>query len=332
MTVYFDSRWIGEHGIGRFAREVRAALPDAVDIESARKPSSPLDPFALAWRLARLRKGDVFYSPGYNAPAAGTTPFVFTIHDLNHIEFPGARSAAKSAYYRYVMRPACRRARAVLTVSEYSRRRIAEWSGVDIRRIHNVGNGVDRRLNPQGERFAHPRPYLLCVSNRRPHKNERRTLEAFAAIAARVPHDLLFIGAGTPELEAWIASLGVADRVHFVGRVGDEGLASLYRTADAVVFVSLYEGFGLPVIEAQASGSPVVTSNVTSLPEIAGDGAVLVDPTDTAAIALALAAVLGDPALRSTLIERGHANAQRYSWDRTAARVRSVIEACRDDA
>lgn len=331
MTLYFDSRWIGEHGIGRFAREVRAALPEAVDIESGRKPSSPVDPVALALRLARLRKGDVFYSPGYNAPIVCSVPFVFTIHDLNHIEFSGARSAAKSAYYRFVMRPACRRAHAVLTVSEYSRRRIAEWSGVDIRRIHNVGNGVDRRLGPQGERFAHPRPYLLCVSNRRPHKNERRTVEAFAGIAARVPHDLLFVGDSSLELEALVTSLHLIDRVHFVGRVGDDCLASLYRAAEAVVFVSLYEGFGLPVIEAQASGCPVVTSNVTSLPEIAGDGAILVDPLDTAGIASALMAVLTDQGLRSTLVERGQANAQRYSWGRTAERVRAVIEACCDD-
>jgi glycosyltransferase involved in cell wall biosynthesis len=328
MELLFDGRWDGEHGIGRFAREMRARLPVAHELRARIAPWSPVDPAHLALRLLSAPRAALFYSPGYNAPLASPVPFVFTIHDLNHIRFPDARTALKTLYYERVMKPACRRARAVVTVSAYSRADICAWSGLPPERVVDVGNGVGAQFVPAGERLAHPRPYVLCVGNRKPHKNEQRSLAAFAGIAARVPHDLLFTGAPTPQLLQAVQARGLSGRVGFLGTLDDRRLAAAYRGAGAVLFVSLYEGFGLPVIEAQACGAPVISSDVCSLPEVAGGAALLVDPRSSSAIAAALDAVLTDPELTQRLVLAGQANCARYSWERTGAALRGVLAAC----
>jgi glycosyltransferase involved in cell wall biosynthesis len=328
MKLFFDARWIGDHGIGRFAREVRARLPDVCDLSAAASPSSPFDTAYLAMCLRALPSNAFFYSPGYSAPLATRVPFVFTIHDLAHIDFPGSRTALKAFYYERIMKPACRRARAVLTVSEYSKARIRDWSGVNPARIINVGNGVARSFCTSGNTYAHPRPYVLCVGNRKPHKNELRMLRAFAAVAHRVPHDLLFSGLRSGDLSHEIGALHLEDRVAFVGHVSDQQMACLYRGASALLFASLYEGFGLPVIEAMSCGTPVIVSNVCALPEVAADAALLVDPRSVEEIAAALARLLSDSSLSQTLIRRGVANARRYTWERTGSAVLQAIEAC----
>jgi glycosyltransferase involved in cell wall biosynthesis len=325
MALIFDARWIGDHGIGRFAREVRKGLGSAQDLSGGPKPSSPLDSAYLMWKLLPAARTSVFLSPGYNAPGTSRLPFVFTLHDLTHIDSPETRSRSKALYYQHFLKPACHRARTILTVSEYSRARIAEWSGLDAKRIVNVGNGVDKHFRPDGERFTRPRGYLFVVGNRRPHKNEARTLAAFAAVAHRFPHDLVFLGEPSPALVEQAKAAQLESRVIFLGRVDDERLAATYRGADAVMFASLHEGFGLPVVEAQASGTPVITSRDTSLPEIAGGAAILVDPRSTEAISDAIERVLESAELRQSLVNSGLVNATRYSWERTAGLVRDVM-------
>jgi glycosyltransferase involved in cell wall biosynthesis len=303
-------------------------LPVARELHAPVAPWSPLDPAHLSLRLLSAPRSALFYTPGYNAPLACAVPFVFTIHDLNHIRFPEARSALKTLYYERIMKPACLRARAVVTVSKYSKADICAWSGLPPERVVDVGNGVGATFAPEGERFAHPRPYVLCVGNRKPHKNEQRSVAAFARIAARLPHDLLFTGAPTPQLLQAAAAGGLSGRIGFLGRLDDRQLAAVYRAAAAVLFVSLYEGFGLPVIEAQACGAPVISSDVCSLPEVAGGAALLVEPRSVAAIAAALEAVLTDAALARRLVLAGRANSARYSWDRTGEAVRQLLAGC----
>lgn len=322
--IYFDSRWLGNHGIGRFAQELLQRLDPPSQLTGRLKPTDPLDVFYLSFKVLVSRHA-VWYSPGYNAPLFGLARYVLTIHDLNHVDQPANSSPLKRLYYRIVMRNACRRAARVLTVSEYSRGRIVEWSGVDPARVVNVGNGVSDAFSPEAVPYRPGFPYLLCVGNRKGHKNEERLLAAFAAAAIDASIRLAFSGPASQQLLALAGSLGVSDRVLFLGRIEEEQLPGIYRGALALLFPSLYEGFGLPVLEAMASGIPVLTSNRTALPEVAGDAALLVDPTDTPAISAAIERIVADESLRGKLVHRGLQRVKLFSWDAVAARVQSVL-------
>jgi glycosyltransferase involved in cell wall biosynthesis len=330
MTVYCDARWCGNHGIGRFAANVLRQCAEIRALSLSGNPAAPLDSLTLALALRRLPRGGVFFSPGYNAPLFARTPFVITVHDLNHIDRPENRSMAKRLYYATLLKRACRRAACVLTVSEFSRGRIVEWSGVHPEKVVNVGNGVGAAYHSDVSPGSTGCPYLLCVSNRRRHKNEFRVVRAFARAKLLPAMQLVFTGSSTPELSAHIARCGVNRRVRFFcppggGPVPESELPSLYRGATALVFPSLYEGFGLPVVEAMACGTPVITSNTTALPEVAGDAAQLVDPESVEEIAAAIGRLANDAVLRQALREKGLARAAQFTWERTAGKVRRVL-------
>ncbi|WP_417068867.1 glycosyltransferase family 4 protein [Niveibacterium terrae] len=313
---FFDDRWIGTHGIGRFAKEaisvsgfVKAKLPG--------HSSSPFDPLLLTLWCALHGKSFLF-SPGYNAPLFFHSRFCFVVHDLNHISYPGYASLLKRIYYRLVIRRACRRCRAVLTVSEYTKNLLVEWAEVSPNKIHVVGNGVADDFEPDGVKYSHIRPYFLCVSNRQKHKNEIGLLRAFRAYLndqVGPDADLIFTGKVSADLEKEISSLGIADRVHFLGKFSDGELASLYRGAICLVFPSYFEGFGLPVLEAMACGTPVVASNRTSIPEIAGEAAMLVNPDSIGEMQMGMTRVAIDAVFRANLIECGIKRAKYFSWD-----------------
>jgi glycosyltransferase involved in cell wall biosynthesis len=322
--IYADQRWIGDHGIGRFARRVMAGL-DYRPVSLVSPPASPLDPWRLTRELGKLTDGDLFFSPGYNSPLFCGSPFVFTLHDLNHIDRPENSSPLKRLYYATVLRRACSRAARILTVSEFSRRRIIGWSGVPPEKVFNVGCGVDPEFHPGVDSYGLSFPYLVCVSNRKLHKNEFRVVEAFARAQIAAEIRLVFTGKPTAELTAFIERCKVTPRVHFEGMVPDVILPSLYRSAEALVFPSLYEGFGLPVLEAMACGTPVVTANTSALPEVAGDAALLVDPTSVEQIAGAIERIASDGFLREQLRKKGLVRAAAFSWSGPAARVRSVL-------
>ena len=322
--IYADQRWIGNHGIGRFARHVLAGL-DFRPIPVASHPAAPLDAWRLSRALADLTRNDLFFSPGYNSPLVCAAPFVFTIHDLSHIFCPENSSPMIRLYYRTVLKGACYRAVRILTVSEFTRMQIVDWCGVPPEKVLNVGCGVDPAYRPEGSSYGLAFPYLLCVSNRKRHKNEFRVVEAFAAARLAPEIHLVFTGEPTAKLSDYLNKCRVTNRVDFVGPVPEENLPSLYRGAEALIFPSLYEGFGLPIVEAMACGTPVVTANTTAMPEVAGDAALLVDPTSVEQIAELMEQVIGDSSLRRQLKEKGLARAVHFSWESTAARVRAVL-------
>jgi glycosyltransferase involved in cell wall biosynthesis len=327
MNIYGDARWRGSHGIGRFATQVLQLCPEITPLELAGRPVDAQDPLRLALALRRLPSESIFFSPGYNPPLVSRQPCVLTLHDLNHIDRPENSSMAKRLFYRVVLRPACRRAARLLTVSEYSRQRIVAWAGVPPEKVVNVGNGVDSSFRPAEALPARAgQGYLLCVGNRKGHKNEFRVVEAFARAPLPLAVRLRFTGRPTTALLRHAARCGVLDRVDFTGPLDDGQMPALYRGALALVFPSLYEGFGLPVLESMACGTPVIAANTTALPEVAGDAALLVDPLSVTAIAAAIRRLVADDALRATLRARGLERAAGFTWERTAATVRRVLE------
>jgi glycosyltransferase involved in cell wall biosynthesis len=323
--IYADQRWIGKGGIGRFAQHVLAGV-DYRPVSIAWDPASPVDSWRLAKDLGKLTRSDLFFSPGYSSPIFCESPFILTVHDLNHIDRPENSSRTKKLYYATVLRRACKRAAKIVTVSDFSRRRIVDWAGVPQEKVLNVRNGVDPAFNPGVAPYELPFPYLLCVSNRKRHKNEFRIVEAFARSGLAGTVRLVFTGHPTSDLADFIERNHVGQSIHFVGPVLEARLPSLYRSAEALVFVSLYEGFGLPVLEAMACGTPVVSANTTALPEVAGEAALLVDPTSVDQIAEAMKRIIGNTSLRQQLRERGLAQAARFPWKYTAGKVHNLLK------
>jgi glycosyltransferase involved in cell wall biosynthesis len=323
--IYADQRWIGHHGIGRFARHVLAGL-DYRPISLSSNPAAPLDSWFLARALNELAPNDLFFSPGYNTPLFCRAPFVFTIHDLSHLYCPEIGSPSIRLYYATVMKRACRRAASILTVSEFTRKQIIDWSGESPKKVSNVGCGIDPAYEPKGDSYGLPFSYFLSVSNRRRHKNEFRMVEAFAKASLDPRMHLVFTGEPVADLVRCIEAHQLRSRIDFLGVVPEAKLPSLYRGAAALIFPSLFEGFGLPILEAMACGVPVVTSNTTALPEVAAEAALLVDPTSVEQIAQAMERIVSDAPLRQQLREKGWTRAAQFSWASTVSKVREVLE------
>lgn len=289
------------------------------------RPSSPADSFILR-RYLRRQRASFFFSPGYNAPLGTPCRFAFCIHDLNHLSADGSVSVAKQIYYRTVIRPAISRATVVFTVSEFSRREIIQWSGVVGDRVVNVGNGISDEFRPATVGVGSVgRPYFLSVTNARPYKNTVRSIQAFVRSGLSKEFDLLITGQKSPETDRQIGELSASFVVKYVGPLSDSSLAELYRGAAALLFPSLYEGFGLPIVEAMACGTPVITSNVTAMPEVAGDAALLVDPRSVDEISAAMRRLVSDQELRQSLIRKGLQRAGEYSWERVSATVLAAL-------
>jgi glycosyltransferase involved in cell wall biosynthesis len=323
--ILYDARWIGNHGIGRFAGELQKLLPGLIPYQAGRRPWHPLDPALLG--AALWRKGPkLFFSPGYNSPVGWPKPFVFTLHDLNHLCVRDNSNAAKRAYYKHIIRPACHRAAFVLTVSEYSKREIAAWAKVKEDKIINVGNGVGLPFTPEGRKHEPGYPYLLYVGSRKPHKNLSRLLKAYSLSGTSKDVRLVLSGEPDKQISEEIKGLGLNGNVVFVDLSTDRDLSDVYRGALALVFPSLYEGFGLPPLEAMACGVPVLTSNVCSLPEVVGDAGILVDPLDAEAIADGIRRLVQDSELRAELRQKGICRAKEFSWKETAHRTQKVLD------
>lgn len=324
--LLYDARWQGKHGIGRFAAEVAKRCPmAAIDL-----PGTPLDfwdPLRLRYALLGCKPGH-FFSPGFNAPLGRPCSFSLTLHDLIHLEVREERSSIKQGYYQCIVKPAVLNADVVFTVSEYSRQRIAEWSGIALAGIVCVGNGVDSEVfNPRGLAWPHARPYLLYVGNQKPHKNVEGLVQAFALSGLSADFDLFLTGDLSRAVAEIVARLGMLDRVRSLGLVPERDLPSLYRGAHAVIMPSRYEGFGLPVIEAMACGTPVLSSNRTSLPEVGGAAARYFDPDDRESFVEGLRS-LRDTGLLSELRARGLRRAGLFDWGRVAGRVMRGIVDC----
>jgi glycosyltransferase involved in cell wall biosynthesis len=240
-------------------------------------------------------------------PTRDRPPAAATVHDLQHELYPQFFSRAERAYRRFVYGQTVTASRIVIAISEHGRQTLLQRYGIDPERVVVIPLGIDHeRLRPGDVRRE---PFLLYPANPWPHKNHARLYEAFALVRRERP-ELRLVLTGTGHDTA-----ALPDGVETRGRVSDADLVALYRTAAALVFPSLYEGFGLPPLEAMACGCPVATSNATSLPEVCGDAAAYFDPLSVEDMARAIGAILDGPAPYAA---RGLARAQRFSWDACA--------------
>jgi glycosyltransferase involved in cell wall biosynthesis len=326
--VLYDARWIGsDYGVGRFAAELQKSLPGMKPFQARRRPWHPFDPIMLGTVLRR-KQPRLFFSPGYNAPLGWSGNFIFTLHDLHHLHVPA--SLLKREYYRYLIRPACHRAAFVLTVSEYSKREIAAWASLEGDKIINVGNGVSLPFTLEGKKHEPGYPYLLYVGSRRHNKNLPRLLSAFAMSGLSQEVRLLLTGHPDDQICRLIASLSLSADVKFAGSCTDAGLSELYRGALGLLYPSLYEGFGLPPLEAMACGAPVLVSNVCSIPEVVGDAAIQVNPLDVEEMTAAMRRLVRDSDLRRQLQAKGLRRARHFSWSETARKTSEVIRRATD--
>ncbi len=284
---------------------------------------------ALLPRLAARAGVDLVHSLASTAPTWGRFRRVVTVHDLIYARFPDAHAGLRDKGMRVLVPAAVRRSHRVIADSLSTRQDLMELLGVSPERIDVVplGLGSVRRSEPLPERDVRARFELgerrvvLSLSAKRPHKNLLALIGALARIAPEERPVLVIPGYPTAhelELRGRAGALGIADDVRFPAWVSSAELEGLWAIARAFVYPSLYEGFGLPVLEAMARGVPVACSNASSLPEVAGEAALLFDPREVSEIAKAISRVLTDETLRVRLRALGTARVQRFRWERTA--------------
>ena len=286
-------------------------------------------------RLLGRYKLDVLHSLGYVCPLRPPCRSVVTIADLNSLTAWHGMSRSKRLFLGWFVRQSARRADVVITISQFSKSEILRHLQVPASKVTvTLLGGRDLLPLPAGRwediaaQYGIDRPYVMAFGSLSGNKNTARLARAFADIQAEVPQTLLLVGHLPPgtDLQAEVAALGIGGRIKITGYVPDDHVMPLLEHADLFVFPSLYEGFGLPVLEAQHAGVPVIISNAASLPEVAGDGAVLFDPHSVTELASAMRCCLQDPALRGRLIERGFANVRRFSWEETARQTLAVYQ------
>ncbi len=292
-------------------------------------------------RLAGELKLDVLHVPSYRRLVRrAPCPTVGTIHDLAPFHVRGKYDVARMFYGRVVVKGLARRQKEIIAVSRCTARDIERFFGIPESRQHVIHNGIDHERFRPGDagvdreevarRHGLERPYFLYVSRlEHPAKNHVRLIEAFAAFKRATGSDwLLALGGGdwhgAEAIRAAAAAAECAGDIRFLGFVPDGGLPALYRGAEAMVYPSLFEGFGLPPVEAMACGTPVISSARGALEEVIGDAAMVVDPESVEGMARALGEFAGSGELAGRMRKRGLANAARFDWGRTAEQVEAV--------
>ena len=274
----------------------------------------------LPWYLARNNQP-------YLLNLANTAPILYfkniiTIHDLIYLRFPAWFSKKYYHFYKWMTPRIAARSKHILTVSAFSKKEIVELLNVDEGKVSIIHNAVSDQLTAEnGVLVLDYGKYILSVSSLDPRKNLVRLIEAFQQLPAQ---DLNLVVVGKKINPLFNVKLDY-ERIFYVENASDQQLAHLYRNAELFVYPSLYEGFGIPPLEAMANGCPVVASNASSLPEVLGEAAYYVDPTKSDSIREAISAVLADAALKNVLREKGKQQVKKYSWQRSASTLVDVL-------
>lgn len=363
MRIAIDVRKLHDFGIGTYVRNLVHSLSrldgdtefvllcqrrDCESLEQLGPNFKPIpepssgysvsEQLTVPLALARAR-ADLFHSPHYVLPALTPCRSIVTIHDCIHLMFPQYLPGRMAHLYaRVFFWLAANRSARILTVSEASKRDILRFFPVPANKVDVTYNAIDSRFSRPAnagqmdrvrERYQLRNRFLLYSGNIKPHKNLERLIDAFARLRSEGFGDIQLLITGSEVsryagLRRAVHRFNLHKHVRFLGFQSSETLASLYHLADAFVFPSLYEGFGLPPLEAMASGTPVLTSNVSSLPEVVDDAALLIDPYDPQAIADGMAQILSDEDVRARLIARGRKRASHFSWEASVRRVLAI--------
>jgi glycosyltransferase involved in cell wall biosynthesis len=364
LRIAIDARKLRDFGIGTYIRNILIELsrldrtteyvvlcrPDDLDagdvlgrnfrmVPETAPTYSVAEQFRIPMSLAREHV-HLVHEPHYVLPPLVRCRSVVTIHDCIHLMFPQYLPGKLAhVYAKGSMWCAARKANRILTVSEASKRDILRFFDVRPEKVAVIYNAIDERFlapaDPEQmdlvkQRYQLNHPFVLYVGNIKPHKNIERLINAFGRVRARGCEDdlkLVIIGdeiSKYPALRQTVHRHKLDKYVRFLGFQPMETLAAFYRLARAFVFPSRYEGFGLPPLEAMACGTPVVTSNVSSLPEVAGGAALLVDPHDADAIAEGICLAVSDHTLRADLIRRGHERARSFSWAQSVKKIHEI--------
>ncbi|PIU55851.1 MAG: hypothetical protein COS88_03665 [Chloroflexi bacterium CG07_land_8_20_14_0_80_51_10] len=318
-----------ESGLDRYSQEIAKRL-DVKKITAGRYLSLP-----KAYKLARFirSQGEVVHLPNQHFARYAlflNRPFIITVHDLARCCFPFGRQSVSEKVLLNLDKMYIKRANHIIAVSESTKSDLVNYLKIPENKISVIYNGVEHnvfkpyRVMPYHVRLHH-KPYILYVGSERRRKNLDQLFQAFAALKREFP-DLMLVKVGSPgrckefrsqTLKA-LSRLGITEDVIFVGHISEKDLAYYYSSAALLCYPSLYEGFGLPPLEAMACGCPVVTSNTSSLPEVVGEAGIMVNPYDTRSLVQAIRQVLTDRELRDKMVRKGLEQSKKFTWEKTA--------------
>lgn len=362
MKLIVDLRLIHNSGIGTYIKNVfPSIIKDFDEVEVLGDPiflknfdwSNQIKIIPFRYKIysfveqlmypIRIPKCDVFWTPHFNSPLLPikAKKRLVTVHDVNHLSNPKYFSFAKRYIAKILYKNAVYRSRYIYTVSEFSKSEILKFFSVDPDKIKVVYCGVSQnfsKIKSTTPTLELPKNYLLYVGNVKPHKNLMTLLKAYCLLEREIKEKYKLVVLGKKdgfitedrEIFKFIEENDLHRRVHFTGFIPDQEVPLVYKNASLFVFPSLYEGFGLPILEAMSSGVPVISSNKASLPEVGGDAVLYFDPTDLSDLKENIIRLLADQTLRDKLVKKGHEQVKRFDWQKSIDKHKKVLKDLND--
>jgi glycosyltransferase involved in cell wall biosynthesis len=328
VDIYVDGRWPQGSGIERVYKSHVRRLPESFNLHElpvSSRIGSPFSCLALSHVLYQRQpsKNSVFWNPGFVPILPLRVKKVVTVHDLIHLHF---YTKAHRLYYNAVFKPLYRCCDLIVCISEFTRNEFLEWSGMPSDRVIVVPNAVESSFAGLAQPTVTPRPFFFYAGNRRTYKNVPLMVECFFKAGLHLEgYDLYLTGACSEDLISIARRAGGENHLRFLGFLQDQALVAYYKSATAVCFLSSYEGFGLPILEAMACEVPLILSSETALPEVAGEAALYVNPHEPESVVEGFKTMAFNDALRASFVEKGRLRLANFSQDESSAQLWSTI-------